>query len=1072
MKRIFLLFIFTACAFQLFAQEREVTGIITGINDNNPLPGVNIVVEGTSIGTITDINGSYSITISSDDVTLIFSSIGYLTEKIKVGQQAKIDVSLITDIQSLNEIVVVGYGTQSKRSVTGSVASVKSDQFEDRSNSNVMQSLAGQLPGVKITQSQGAPGSSPIIKIRGSSSITAGTSPLYVIDGLPMENFNLNNINPQDIESVEILKDASSAAIYGSRGANGVVIITTKMGKPGETTVSVNYEYGIQEVTRKVDMMDAQQFIDYYITAHNNAWIAEGGNASDPNDLRPGQYQIPEDFINDPGQFGTGTDWQDVLFRVAPSHKLQLSVTGGTDKTQFLISGGYLDQDAVVDNNYYKRLSMRINLKHRINDKLLIGGNLALTNITDRTDGTNGKVDVVSLALQNDPIFPVYNENGNLGFKDPNSEWYRFAAYNDLQLWHPYSMTREIIKENKALNNIGTAFLEYDILKDLKFRSSLNGNLYNINFNSYQNALRKYGYSDAKPAEASTSSSNMINWLTENTLNYEKQFSDHSIKALIGITAQKQRDEYSRLSSNNFPNDLVHTLNAGTANSGLSSASEWSMLSYLARANYGYMDKYFLTGTVRRDGSSRFGGNNKWGTFPSVSAAWLISDEDFTQDIAFMSYMKFKASYGLTGNNQIPNYGAIGLLGSSTSLSNAINLTNDGANYAFGTDIANGLFVTTIANPDLKWEKTAQFNIGLETGMFSNRLLLGAEYYNSITNDLLLYLPVPDITGFSSQLTNIGKLRNRGFEFFLTSHNIDRKFKWTTGFNFSLNRNKVLELGPDEAPIIFSEWNVSVKTEIGEPISNFYGYQFDGVYNSLTELAASPHLETAIPGDPIVRDVNEDGIISDLDKTILGNSQPDFISGLTNTFSYEGFEFSFLLQASVGGEIANQQWRYDGRWNGGRNLYADVADYWKSESEPGDGIHFKPTINNNAFQSEFSNLWVEDATYLRVKNIRLSYSLPEKLLSRVKIKATRLYVNIENAFLFTKYSGFDPENSSYNATTYSATGRYDSGTSVGVGDTYNGITSSSALPTGAMLGVDFGAYPVPRVITFGVNIDF
>ncbi len=1072
MKKIFLLFIFTACAFHLHAQQKEITGTITGSDFNAPLPGVNIVIEGTTTGTITDLNGNYSITVPFDDAVLIISSVGYLTEKVVIGQQSTINLTLVQDIQALNEVIVVGYGTQSKRSVTGSVVSVKSDEFEDRSHSNVMQSLAGKLPGVKITQSQGAPGSSPIIKIRGSSSITAGTTPLYVVDGLPMENFNLNNINPQDIESIEILKDASSAAIYGSRGANGVVLISTRLGKPGATNVSINYEFGIQEVTRTVDMMDAQQFIDYYITAHNNAWVAAGGNAGDPNEVRENQYRIPEDFINNPGIFGSGTDWQDVLFNTAPSHNLQLSVSGGTDKTQFLISGGYLDQEAVVDNNYYKRLSTRVNVRQKVNDKLVIGGNLAFTNIKDRTDGTNGKVDVVSLAMQSDPIFPVYNENGNLGFKDPNSTWYRFASYSDLQLWHPYSMTREIDKKNSTFNTIGTAYFEYDILDNLKFRSSLSGNIYNSRFNSYQNALRKYGYSNAVPAEGSSSSSYMFNWLTENTLRYEKQLSDHNIVALIGYTAQKQRDEYSYLKSNNFPNDLVHTLNAGTVTTGTSIASEWSMLSYLTRVNYNYQEKYYLTGTIRRDGSSRFGSNNKWGYFPSISGAWLISEEAFMQSMAIISYMKLKTSYGLTGNNQIPNYGAISLLGSSTSLSDAITLTNGGANYANGSDIANGLFVTTIANPDLKWERTAQFNIGIETGMFDNRVYFGAEFYNSVTNDLLLYLPVPDVTGFSTQLTNIGKLRNAGFEFLVTTHNLVGKFKWITDFNFSLNRNKVLELGPEDSPIIFTEWNVCVKTEVDQPISNFYGYQFDGVYNTQAEIDASTHVEAATPGDPIIRDVNGDGIISDLDKTTLGNAQPDFISGVTNTFTYQGIELSVMLQGSFGGEIVNQQWRYDGRWNGGRNLYADVADYWKSPSDPGDGVHFKPTINNIAFQTQFSNLWVEDATYMRVKNIRLSYTLPDNILSRLAIASTRIYVNVENAFLFTDYSGYDPENTSYNATTYSATGRYNSGTSVGDGDTYNSITSTSALPTGAMLGVDFGSYPVPRVFTFGVNIEF
>jgi TonB-dependent starch-binding outer membrane protein SusC len=1049
------------------AQKFKITGVVRDATTNEPLPGVNIQIEGTQTGVITDNQGKYSIEVPNGDAVLIFSYIGYVSESIAVAGRNQIDVNLAPDVTKLDEVVVVGYGTQSKRTVTGSVVSVGYDKFEDRSYSNVTQSLAGKLPGVNITQSQGAPGQSPIIKIRGSSSITAGTSPLYVIDGLPMENFNMNLINPQDIQSVEVLKDASSAAIYGSRGANGVILITTKLGKPGKAVISATYEYGIQKVTRMVDMMDAQQFIQYYIDAHNNGWIAKGGNASDPNSVRTSPYKIPEDFT-DPTKraaLGKGTDWQDVAFRTAPSHNFQLSVSGGTEKTQYLISGAYLDQTAVLDNNYYKRLSLRTNVKQKLSDRFTIGGNLGFTGVVDRTDGTLGKADVVSLALQNDPIFPVYNENGNLGFKDPNSEWYRFASYSDLQLWHPYSMTREIKKQNKDFNSIGSAFLEVSILDGLKFRSSINGNLTNIRFNSYKNALQKYGYSSANPAEGNYSSSYMFNWLTENTLSYEKQFGNHGIKALIGYTAQKQRDEYSLSTFTNFPNDLVNTGNAGTVSSGTTTASEWSMISYIGRLNYDYKSKYFLTATVRRDGSSRFGADSRWGYFPSVSAGWLISDENFMKGITSISTLKLKTSYGVTGNNQIPNYGSISLMSAS--------------NYAWNNNLAKGLVVSSIANPDLKWEKTSQFNVGLEIGALDNRVYLSAEYYYSKTKDLLLNLPIPDITGFSTQLTNIGKLRNSGFELNLTSRNLVGKLGWTTDFNYSINRNKVLQLGRDNAPIIYNEWDVYVKTQVGQPISNFYGYKWDGVYKDQNAVNNSVHFASATPGDPIIRDVHDDGVkgdksdnvINELDKTTLGNAEPDFTAGMTNTFTYKGVEFSFMLQGSYGGEIVDQQTRYDGIWNGGRNAYADVYKYWRSPEDPGDGKHFKPNVDNVAKQKEFSSYWVQDASFLRIKNIILSYNLPASWLSKFTAQSCKVYVNIENVYVFTKYKGFDPENSTYNATTYSATGTASTGNSATT-QSYNSTTSTSTLPTGAMLGVDFGSYPIPRVVTFGVKLEF
>ncbi len=1019
----------------------DISGRITD-SKGLALIGASVRVKGGAKGAITDANGHFTISGIDNDAILIISYAGYTTQEVAVAGQLQLNINLKDDVKGLTDVVVVGYGTQSKRAVTGAVTSVSSDKFRDRSFSNVTQALAGQLPGVNISQAQGAPGSSPIVRIRGTSSITAGTNPLYVVDGLPVENFNLNLINPQDIASVEVLKDASSAAIYGSRGANGVIIITTKLGKPGETHINASYEFGIQQVNRRVKMMDAQQFVQYYIDAHNNAWVAAGGNASDPNSVRGPAYKIPEDFTSNPGQFGKGTDWQDVMFRTAPSHNAQVSMSGGTDKTQFLLSAAYLDQDAVLDQNYYKRLALRANLKHAISDKFTVGANLAFTTIFDRTDGVLGKADVVSLGLTNDPIFPIYNENGNLGFRDPKSVWYRFTQYSDLQLWHPYGLTREVDKQNKTFNTLATGYAEYNIIPGLKFRSSVNANLTNGRYNSYQNALQKYGYSSAGPAVAESNSTYSLNWLTENTLTYDTHFGEHGLTALIGYTAQQQRDEYAQVLASNFPNDLVHTINAGTVTGGTSLASQWSLISYLARVNYNYRNKYFLTGTIRRDGSSRFGENNKYGYFPSASAGWLISEEPFMEHLPWVSNLKLRLSYGIAGNNQIPNYGAIALLTAS--------------NYTFGGNVSNGLNVSSIENQRLRWEKTTQYNAGLDMGLFNNRLGISVDAYYSVTKDLLLNVPVPDITGFSTQLTNIGRLRNQGLELNISSKNVTGAFTWTTDLNFSLNRNKVLQLGPNNAPLNYSDFSVNVRTEVGQPISNYYGYIFDGVYKNQAQIDASPHDPTTTPGDPIVRDVNGDKKITADDRTNIGNYQPKFIGGLTNTFSFKGIEFSFLLQGSYGGKIANQLIRYSGLWNGGRNAYADAYNYWRSESDPGDGKHFKPTVEPKGLQNQFSSYWVEDGSYLRVKNIRLSYTLPQSLFRAVPgLKTVRAYVNAENVFLFTKYTNYDPENTTYAATNYALS-----------------PAAATAFPTGAFLGVDYGSYPVPRIITFGIKADF
>ncbi|MBO0947897.1 SusC/RagA family TonB-linked outer membrane protein [Fibrella forsythiae] len=1032
---------------QVFGQTKAIT--VTGrVSDENgnPLPGASVVVKSTNTGTTSNQDGNYSITVD-ENALLVFSSISYDPQEIPVGARSVINVSMLSSNKTLNEVVVVGYGTQSKRAITGAVASVGFNEFKDRSFSNVTQSLAGKIAGVNITQSQGAPGVAPIIRIRGVSSITAGTNPLFVVDGVPLENFNLNLINPQDIESVDVLKDASSAAIYGSRGASGVILITTKLGKPGKTNISAGYEYGTQQVIRKVKMMNAQQWINYYNDAHNNAWVDLNpavNKATDPNSARPVTYRIPDDFITNPQQFGAGTDWQDAMFRVAPSHNAQLSVSGGTEKTQFLFSGAYLDQDAVLDANYYKRLSIRSNIKHKVTDRLTIGLNLGATTIFDRTDGTQGKSDVVSLALQSDPIFPIFNENGNLGYRDPNSVWNKYLPYNDLNLWHPYSLTRYIDKQNKSFNTLGTAFADYYITDNLKFRTSISGNAYNNRYNSYRFKNQGYGYSSLLAAEGNSQTAYSLNWLSENTLTYDKQFGDHSLNVLAGYSVQKQRDEFSSVTAGSFPNDLVETLNAGVVTSGSTTATEWSIISYLARAQYNFQNKYFFTAAIRRDGSSRFGTATRWGYFPSVSAGWLISDEKFMQNVKFINSLKLRASYGIAGNNQIPNYGSISLLGTS--------------NYVSGGTLASGLAISNIANTNLKWERTNQLNIGLDMRLLNDRIGISAEFYNSITRDMLLNVPIPDISGFSNQLTNIGEMQNRGVELNLNTKNVVGKFNWSTDFNISANKNKVLQLGPGNAPIIYTDFVVTVKTEVGQPISNFYGYKFDGIFQNQAAIDAAPHAASTKPGDPIVRDVNGDGKINADDRVTLGNYQPDFIAGITNNFSYKGFDLSIFFQGSFGGEIVNQNYRYSGFWNNGRNMYAFVDNRWRSEANPGDGIHPRATLNLTGLQDQFSNLFVEDASFVRLKNIRLSYTLPSALLAKTPFKTTRVYVNADNAYLWSKYTNYDPENTTYNATSFSGGS--------------NGLNASGNAPNGAFVGVDYGSYPVPRVITVGIKTDF
>lgn len=1030
-------------------QQQTIKGKITDAS-GQPVPGVNIVEKGTTNGVQSDFDGNFSLNVKSDNATLVVTYIGFKTKEVLLNGQTNVSIKIEEDSAKLDEVVVVGYGSVKKKDLTGSVVSIGSDKLEGRSNSNVLQSLAGQATGVQITQSQGAPGLAPTIKVRGASSINAGTTPLYVIDGIPLEDnttnstdtgissasnlsFNrnpLNSINPNDIESIDILKDASSAAIYGSRGANGVVIITTKQGKAGKTKINATFETGFSHVNRKTDLMNASEFIAYNTAARNNSWGTIV--AANPSAIRGNNTIVPVEF-SDPAwiaRIGNGTDWQDVAFRTAHNSNFQLSASGGNEKTQFMVSMGYLDSEGVVDSNTYDRINLRSNLKHKFNDNVRMGMNIGLNRTKEAPYGTGGKSDVVSLALQSDPFFPLYVETGSLGFKDPASIWNTFSKYG-FQLWHPYALTREAI--TKKITNVATitSFLEWDIIKDLTIKTSASSNIENTVHNFYWNAGQNWGYSGWVPAQADFKTLQSNNWISETTLTYNKTFKeDHSLNLLAGYSAQEQRLDNSNMTAGSFSNDLVHTLNAGVVNSGSTFSEEWSLVSYLARANYSYKGKYLASAAIRADGSSRFGNNNRWGYFPSGSLAWRISEEDFLKDVYWVSNLKLRLSYGATGNNQIPNYGSIGVLGYSS--------------YVSSGTVNQGIYTSNFADKNLKWEKTGQTNFGVDLSAFNGRVKFTGDIYYSKTKDLLLNVPIPILSGFSSTLTNIGELENRGFEINLSTQNIDRDFKWSTDFNIFANRNKVLKLGVNDAPIDINVSSMTSRTAVGQPIGMYYGYVVDGVIMSQAELdsKAYPVWPGSEAGDPRVRDVNKDGKIDSNDRTYLGNNQADFQWGLTNNFSYAGFELSVLLRGSQGGEILNHNARYlkSGVGGGNRNMYAIVNNYWKSDADPGNGKIPKPRMLPTTVHDFGSSYWVENGSFVRIQNIRLGYNLPKTFVEKMKLSNVKFYVNMENVHVFSKYLGFDPEGSTYQS--------------------------------GVMVGFDYGAYPNPFTATAGVNISF
>lgn len=1043
LTKFFMLCFFLGITMFTYAQQK-ITGNVSDAT-GEPIIGASVIVKGTTNGTITDFDGNFTLNAPAKSV-LEVSYVGYQTQTVTVGD-GPLKIILQEDTEQLDEVVVVGYGSVRKRDLTGSISTVGADKLKERSFGNALQSMAGQVSGIQITQTQGAPGMAPTIKVRGATSINAGTTPLYVIDGVPLEddtdsgdgtnggslqysNHNpLNNINPNDIESIEVLKDAASAAIYGSRGANGVVLITTKQGKAGKTRVNISYEMGISRVNRRIKLMDASQWIEYETAARENQWatdLAKNPNAtpSYTSHIVPTEFSDPEWLA----RIGNGTDWQDVLYRTGVSHNVQASVSGGSEKTQFLVSLGYLNQEGVVITNDYDRISLRSNINHKVSDRLNVAVKMNLTRSNDSPQGLAGKSDVVSLACQSDPIFPLYVETGSLGFKDPESIWNTFVKYG-FQLWHPYSLTYESSKKLKTDNILASVSADYKIIDGLTFKTQAGINTSDSHYEYYWNEGQNWGYFGWVSATGTYATRRVDNWVWENTLNYNKTFNeDHNVTGLLGYTMQNQKTTYATMTGTGYPNDMVHTINASTSQTASSTQSEWALISYLARATYSYKGKYLASTSIRADGCSRFGANNRWGYFPSVSAAWRISEENFLRNTQWLDNLKLRLSYGVTGNNQIDDYAAIGLLSTSQ--------------YAIDGQLTNGLYTSTLPSKDLKWEKTGQYDLGIDASFFGNRLNMVLDFYYSKTTDMLLMVPVPVLTGFTESQTNVGSVSNKGVEFTLNTVNFrNNNFTWTTDFNISANRNKVLHLGNNDAPIDITTNSAISRTEVGQPVGNYFGYKVTGVYSTADINDPNvPKYDGAEPGDPKVADTDNSGYIDAEDRTILGNYQPDFTWGLTNNFSYKGIELSFMLTGTQGNEIMNQNARFLGFYNGARNLYASRSNFWKSDAEPGDGMTPKPRTTPNTIESNSSSMWVEDGSFVRIKNIRLGYNFPSSITKALRMESMKLYVNMENIYVFSDYSNYDPEGSTFQ--------------------------------TGYRVGYDYGAYPNPFTCTFGINIGF
>jgi TonB-linked SusC/RagA family outer membrane protein len=1018
-------------------------------NEGKPVVGASVQVVGSDAGTNTDANGAFSLEVNKPDAVLTVSYVGYESQQVTVGDKTNITIRLVQVNTQLNEVVVVGYGTRKKSDLTGAVATVSAANIKERAAVNFGEAIAGQMAGVQVQQITGAPGGEGLaIRVRGTGSITQSSSPLYVVDGYPMEGGAFNLINPSDIESIQVLKDASSTAIYGSRGANGVVIISTKKGKSGTPTVSFNAFAGVQRVSKEIEVMNRDEYVEWFKDGRNQAWLDQPVIPADPNQaphsindlnsrrqLYPSAnslYMIPDgkngykyNFF-DPASISSmpNNNWQDMLFRDALMQQYEISVMGGSEKTKYVFAGSYVDQEGISLNTDYKRFNFRTNVESQVTQRLKLGLNLNAFSAGGH-EQANGKDAPILYSLLLPPIYDLNNPDGTYGSMVRNPEVLAGDVANAI------GIAKQVNRYRKRYGWLGTLFAELDIIEGLKYRININGGIRSNDYETFEPSVVDFdGSRGPRPAKGINEQSTDFDWVIEQTLSYNKKFGDkHDFGLLGGFSSQKTSNEYMYGEARGFPNDVIQTLNAGTPYQLSSTKSQYSMISYFARANYTFDNKYLLTATVRSDGSSRFGENKKWGAFPSVSAAWRVSQEKFMEQFSdVISEFKIRASYGVAGNNRIGNYSAIGLLGTGF--------------YPTGDVLQNTVNPSTIPNDDLGWEKVSQTNIGFDLALFNNRIRLEGDFYNSKSIDLLLNVPVPTMTGYSTQLQNIGKLQNKGMEFLLSTRNLTGKFTWTSDFNISFNKNTVLEVGPGGQPIYASAPNAnnSFITKPGSPIASFFGYVFDGVFMNQAELDKSPHLPADKVGDGRYLDVNGDGKLDANDKTIIGDNQPDFQGGFTNNFTYQNFTLSAQLAFSQGAELFSFFNRMVGIYHGDRNSLVEQNNRWRSVDDPGDGVHFRPTRNPTGWQRDPSSAWVTDGSFIRLRNITLAYDFKIRQIGGLKISALRAYATAQNLFTWTKYPGYDPETSSE-------------------GD-------------GLSRGGDYLGYPSAKTVIIGVNLSF
>lgn len=1050
-----------SCLFLLFfsiyslAQNTPVNGTVLD-ETGKPVPGASVQVKGTTTGTATRPDGSFTLNVSSTDVVLQISSVGFTEIDFPLNGKTTVSITLISSAAALQDVVVVGYGTQKKRTVTAAMASFDARNLDERPVLRLDQAMVGQMAGVLVKQTSGSLGKGISIQIRGVGSVTAGSEPLYVVDGFPLAqaapNQNggytlgnpLDNINPNDIESIQVLKDAAAASIYGSRAANGVVLITTKKGRSGKPQISFNTFIGYNERSRKLDMLSPEEWVDRAKEIINSQWAASGAGrtAAQTNEQRrvilglaPGLVNTSfmyDDRWDMPGHPGLRyIDWQDEAFQKGFMQNHQLSASGGNEFVRYYVSGNYSKTQGMVMNTDYTLYSARANVEVNASKRFKFGINIAPTFSVNNDPGVEGKDNILHQMVSYSPVqedtmglLPNIGANGQYRWSNsPNSNIGKLMYFKG---------------QTNTFRTVTSVFGEYTLLKGLRFKTTINLDNVDNTSKSYRPYIANGNQvSRAQQLTALTSGSynsyRKQTLVNENTLTYNFTYKGvHDITALAGHSYNQDKVDRVTMSSNGgFNSNSITTLNAALAVNGNTTEARNVLISYFGRLNYSYLDRYIFSASIRRDGSSRFGANTKWGNFPSLSAAWRISEEKFMQPFTFVSDLKLRSSWGKSGNYNIGDYSTIPLLGVY--------------NYTFNGTGASGQAPSGIPNPDLTWEQAETFDVGLDFGFLNNRFTASFDYYTRRNSDLLLNVPIPAGTGFTSVLSNAGKVKNNGWEIELTSRNMTGKLNWTTTANFSHNANKVVELAGGQTQILIpSAFDINHSIlRVGQPMYSIYVVKMIGILSAKDIQDGVARYGNEVEGDPKYEDFNKDGVIDANDRQIVGQPTPKYTWGFTNTFRYKGFDLSVFVQGQNGGHVYSLLGRAINRTGQGftDNALGTYRNRWRSAADPGDGMVSKVY---STFGRIKNTDWMYSSNYVRVRNISLGYDLGGAIKLK-QINGARLYLTLENFFGHDKYlGGFNPEANNTD------------------------VSGSSTFPEPG----DYGGMPLPRSLIFGLNITF